>query len=74
VYNLVREGDRVTATTFRKVSRDAAAGSESERIKLRLTIQIEGIEFDPDGEVGAGSGGGGDRGSSLASLAALVQA
>lgn len=50
VYNLVREGDQVTATTFRKVSKDAAAGSESERIKLKLTVKVEGIEFDPEGE------------------------
>jgi stalled ribosome rescue protein Dom34 len=50
VYNLVREGDHVTATTFRKVSKDAGAGGESERIKLKLTVKVEGIEFDPDGE------------------------
>jgi len=49
VYNLIREGDQVTATTFRKVSRDAAAGSESERIKLKLTVKVEAIEFDPEG-------------------------
>jgi len=49
VYNLIREGDQVTATTFRKVSKDAAAGSESERIKLKLTVKVEAIEFDPEG-------------------------
>jgi hypothetical protein len=49
VYNLVREGDHVTATTFRKISKDAAAGSESERIKLKLMVKVEGIEFDPEG-------------------------
>lgn len=50
VYNLIREGDQVTATTFRKVSKDSAAGSESERIKLKLCVRVEGIEFDPEGE------------------------
>ena len=47
-YNLIREGDQVNATTFRKIQRDTGAGSDSERIKLKLTIQIEGIEYDGD--------------------------
>lgn len=50
VFNLVREGDRVTGTTFRKVAKDSGTGAESERVKLRLTIQVEGVEFDPEGE------------------------
>lgn len=49
VYNLVREGDCVTATTFRKVSRDAGVSSESERVKLKLTVQVENIEYDAEG-------------------------
>jgi len=48
-YNLIREGDHVTATTFRKVSRDSGIGTESERIKLKLTIKVEGIEYDGEG-------------------------
>jgi protein pelota len=48
-FNLIREGDHVTATTFRKVSRDNGVGSESERIKLKLTIKVEGIEYDGEG-------------------------
>jgi protein pelota len=48
-YNLIRKGDHVTATTFRKVSRDSGNGSESERIKLKLTIKVEGIEYDGEG-------------------------
>ena len=48
-YNLVREGDRVTATTFRKVARESGAGSESEKVRLRLTIAVEGVDFDPEG-------------------------
>lgn len=50
-YNLIREGDRVTATTFRKVTRDAGTGSNSERIKVKLTIKIEGIDYDGEGAV-----------------------
>lgn len=48
-YNLIREGDLVTATTFRKVARDNGAGSDSERIKLRLTVRVEGVDYDGEG-------------------------
>ncbi len=48
-YNLIREGDRVTATTFRKVMRDTGTGGDSERVKLTLTIQVEGVEYDAEG-------------------------
>ncbi|KAG2487184.1 hypothetical protein HYH03_014162 [Edaphochlamys debaryana] len=51
VYNLAREGDHVTATTFRKVLLDKGTGAESERLKLKLTLQVEGIEFDAEGGV-----------------------
>ncbi|KAK9906404.1 hypothetical protein WJX75_001282 [Coccomyxa subellipsoidea] len=50
VYNLIREGDRVTATTFRKIARDSGAGSESERVRIKLTVQVEGVDFDPEGQ------------------------
>lgn len=53
VYNLIREGDRVTATTFRKIARDSGAGSESERVRIKLTVQVEGVDFDPEGELPA---------------------
>lgn len=49
VYNLVRAGDRVTATTFRKVAKDSGTGAESERVKVKLTVAVEGVEFDPEG-------------------------
>lgn len=48
-YNLVLEGDRVTATTFRKVQRDAGTGADSERVKVKITLAVEGVEFDPEG-------------------------
>ncbi len=53
VYNLIREGDRVTATTFRKIARDSGAGSESERVRIKLTVQVEGVDFDPEGALSA---------------------
>lgn len=52
MYNLVRAGDHVTATTFRKVARDTGTGSEAERVKIRLTIAVEDVDFDPEGENG----------------------
>ncbi len=49
MYNLVRVGDTVTATTFRKVQRESGAGQESEKVKLKLGIVVDSIEFDPEG-------------------------
>jgi hypothetical protein len=49
-YNLIREGDSITATTFRKVTRDTGVGAESERVKIKLTIKVEAVEFDPEGK------------------------
>lgn len=62
VFNLVRTGDKVAATTYRKVQRDTGMGTDSERIKLRLMIQVEDIDYDAAGVcgvwgVGWGSGG-----------------
>lgn len=48
-YNLVREGDRVEATTFRKVQRDTGTGGESEKVKLRLMVAVEAVEYDAEG-------------------------
>lgn len=48
-YNLIREGDHVTATTFRKVAKDSGVGADSERVKLKLTVEVEGVEFDAEG-------------------------
>jgi protein pelota len=50
VYNLVRTGDLVTATTFRKIQRESGAGQESEKVKLKLSIRVEAIDFDPEGQ------------------------
>ena len=48
-YNIIREGDLVTATTFRKISRDSGAGSQSEKVKIKLTIRVEAVDYDAEG-------------------------
>lgn len=48
-FNLIREGDNVTATTFRKIAKDSGTGADSERVKLKLTIEVEGVDFDAEG-------------------------
>ncbi len=50
-YNLIREGDDVSATTFRKVQKDSGGTSAgaSERIKIKLTIKVEEVDFDAEG-------------------------
>lgn len=32
-----------------QVSKESGIGVESERVKLKLTIVVEGVEFDPEG-------------------------
>ncbi|KAL3623331.1 CDP-diacylglycerol--glycerol-3-phosphate 3-phosphatidyltransferase [Castilleja foliolosa] len=49
-YNLIAEGDTVVASTVRKVLREAASGGrDAERVKLRLEIKVEAIEYDKEG-------------------------
>ena len=50
-YNLIREGDAVTATTFRKVQKDSGGTSAgaSERIKIKITVRVEDVDFDAEG-------------------------
>ena len=50
MYNLVREGDEVAATTHRRVTRAGAKGGESHTVRLKLTVKVEGVEFDVEGE------------------------
>ncbi len=35
--------------TFRKVAVHGAGGSESERVKIKLAISVEAVDFDPEG-------------------------
>jgi len=47
-YNLVSKGDIIHATTIRKVAKPSASGSsESERVKMNLSVRLETVDFDP---------------------------
>lgn len=51
IYNLVRAGDLVTAQTFRKVTSISVSGTgSSERVSIKLTLNVEATEFDPIGK------------------------
>lgn len=46
-YNLVCEGDRIRATTIRKVQQESSTGSStSSRVRTTITIQVEALDFD----------------------------
>nr|AON96623.1 protein pelota [Bicyclus anynana] len=46
-YNLIAEGDVVTASTVRKVQTESSTGSStSNRVRTTLTIRVETIDFD----------------------------
>ncbi len=50
VYNLVAVGDRVRASTIRKVTTESATGSTtSNRVRTTLTLEVTGIDFDTQG-------------------------
>ncbi|XP_015570651.1 protein PELOTA 1 isoform X1 [Ricinus communis] len=49
-YNLISPGDSVMAVTVRKVLRQAASGGrDAERVKLKLEIKVEAIDYDKVG-------------------------
>lgn len=51
-YNLIVEGDTVLAVTVRKVLREAASGGrDAERVKLKLEIKVEAVEYDKEGSI-----------------------
>ncbi|KAK3042778.1 hypothetical protein RJ639_001051 [Escallonia herrerae] len=51
-YNLIAEGDTVLAVTVRKVLRESATGGrDAERMKLRLEIKVEAVDYDKEGSV-----------------------
>ncbi|KAG8390819.1 hypothetical protein BUALT_Bualt01G0123200 [Buddleja alternifolia] len=51
-YNLIAAGDTVMAVTVRKVLREAASGGrDAERVKLKLEIKVEAVEYDKEGSV-----------------------
>mmetsp|Transcript_27123 Transcript_27123/g.105564 ORF Transcript_27123/g.105564 Transcript_27123/m.105564 type:complete len:405 (-) Transcript_27123:2096-3310(-) len=50
LYNLIDVGNFVKATTIRKVQRETDTGSsESERLKIVLTIEVAEVDFDSQG-------------------------
>ncbi|KAL5998546.1 hypothetical protein ACLOJK_009489 [Asimina triloba] len=52
VYNLVSPGDSVFAVTVRKIMREAASGGrDAERVKLKLEIKVEAVDYDKEGSV-----------------------
>lgn len=51
VYNLIAHGDSVMAVTVRKVLRETSTGRDAERVKLKLEIKVEAIEYDKVGSV-----------------------
>ncbi|THG21269.1 hypothetical protein TEA_028074 [Camellia sinensis var. sinensis] len=51
-YNLIATGDTVLAVTVRKVLRQAASGGrDAERVKLKLEIKVEAVDYDKEGSV-----------------------
>ncbi|XP_059628682.1 protein PELOTA 1 [Cornus florida] len=51
-YNLIAVGDTVLAVTVRKVLREAASGGrDAERVKLKLEINVESVDYDKEGAV-----------------------
>ncbi|XP_008800975.1 protein PELOTA 1 isoform X2 [Phoenix dactylifera] len=51
-YNLICEGDSVQAVTVRKVLKEKASGGrDAERVKLKLEIKVESVDYDKEGSV-----------------------
>ncbi|KAI3658780.1 hypothetical protein MP638_002580 [Amoeboaphelidium occidentale] len=47
IYNLLRHGDNIKATTVRRIQSESATGSvDSHRVKLTLTVAVEDVFFD----------------------------
>jgi protein pelota len=50
VYNFVVVGDNLTATTVRRVQKETDTSSMSDRKRIRITIQVESVSFNPGAE------------------------
>ncbi|XP_057547176.1 protein PELOTA 1 [Amaranthus tricolor] len=50
-YNLIAVGDSVLAVTVRKVLREASGRRDAERVKLRLEIIVESVDYDKEGSM-----------------------
>ncbi|TXG48623.1 hypothetical protein EZV62_024498 [Acer yangbiense] len=52
VYNLIAPADSVMAVTVRKVLREVASGGrDAERVKLKLEIKVEAVDYDKEGSI-----------------------
>lgn len=52
LYNIIQKGDQVKAPTFRKVVNETSTGSTgARRVKVTLTISVEKIEYDSEGDI-----------------------
>jgi protein pelota len=47
-YNLIAVGDELSAPTFRKVVKEGASGTKSEKVRTTLTIRVEDVAFEPE--------------------------
>lgn len=47
IYNLIETGDRVRASSFRKVAK-GLAGTSTDRVRVNLTIKVAHVSFDAD--------------------------
>ncbi|XP_068660995.1 protein PELOTA 1 [Aristolochia californica] len=50
-YNLIAPGDNVMAVTVRKVLRETSTGRDAERVKLKLEVKVETVDYDNEGSV-----------------------
>lgn len=51
-YNLIAVGDTVMAVTVRKILREMASGGrDAERMKLKLEIKVESVDYEKEGSV-----------------------
>ncbi len=48
LYNLIRPGDKITCSTFRKVIKSSTTIISSQRVRITLTIKVSNIDFDPN--------------------------
>ncbi|BBM98230.1 protein pelota [Marchantia polymorpha subsp. ruderalis] len=47
VYNLIAPNDHISAVTVRKVNRETSSGgNEAERVRLKLEVKVETVEYD----------------------------
>ena len=50
IHNLVQVGDHVTGVAIRKVAKESKTGTvDQQRVKMKLTVCVKRIDFDPEG-------------------------